>query len=239
MILVNVNHAQAFEITAGATTWYSWWDMEPEDSPDKFEYTPAFLYGPALSVRINGDFSLNTVFLYGEYDGDYKVYYDSFGEWVTFPSKTVRYDSDTSLTYRLNSYLRLFGGFKIAGYKFSVDEYPAYYLPAIEVKNRAYGPAAGLSGVFPAGNNLFLLANGSIIYMLGKSENSVKGKSDIRCPGYNISGSMAYYISSASVTISIGGRYQYLNWDAIDNNGTDADHNFYGITAAATYSFEL
>jgi len=226
------------DITVGANTWYSWWEMEPKDSPDKFEYDPAFLYGPAFAVKFNDDFSLNTVFLYGKYNCDYKVYFETAG-WQTIPADVIRYDSDTSLSYRLSNYLKLFLGFKYTGYKFNSEAEPALYMPEITVKNTIYGPAAGISGVFPLFDNFFLLANGSVLYLRGKSDNSAKGSSDVKCPGYNTSASLAYYISPASVTISIGGRYQYLDWNAVDNNGTDAAHKFYGITAAATYTFSI
>jgi len=236
-LLTSALPSVASDITVGVNTWYSWWDMEPGDSPDKFEYDPAFLYGPAVSVKINDDFGLNTVFLYGVYDGDYSVYFDSLGEWRALPSETTRYDSDTSLSYRLNSNLKVFCGLKVTGYTFKTEAVPSLSMPDIEVKNTAYGPALGLSGVFPLPENFYIITNGSLLYLFGESDNSFKGKSDIRCPGYNLSASLAYYISPASVTLSIGGRYQYLKWDAVDNNGTDATHKFYGITAAATYSF--
>ena len=58
--------------------------------------------------------------------------------------------------------------------------------------------------------------------------------------GMNSSISMAYYIAPASVTLSLGGRYQYFktNFEP-DPNNSDMDHHFYGITAAATYSFKI
>jgi hypothetical protein len=239
MTIINTKQSQAIDITVGANTWYSWWDMNPGDSPDNFEYAPAVLYGPALSVKINDDVGLNTVFLYGIYVGDYSVYFDSLGEWRALPSETSRYDSDTSLSYRLSNNLKAFCGLKVTGYTFKTEAVPSLSMPDIEVKNTAYGPALGLNGVFPLPESFFIITNGSLLYLFGKSDNSFKGSSDIRCPGYNVSASLAYYISPAAVTLSIGGRYQYLNWDAVDNNGTDAAHKFYGITAAATYSFSI
>lgn len=232
----------AADVTIGAATWYSWWDFEPKDSPDKFEFDPALLYGPVIAVKLSNDFTLNSVFLYGEFEGDYKVDFGGATGWQTFTSKTERYDSDTSLSYRLNDYFKIFGGFKYAGYKFTVDSVnalPAYYLPDIEVKNLMYGPAAGLSGIFPLADNFYIIANGSGMYLFGKSENSATRNADIRCYGYNTTASIAYYIPSASVTLSLGGRYQHIKLDAVNNNGTDANHKFSGITAAATYSFSM
>lgn len=235
-VLASAAPSIAADITVGASTWYSWWDFEPKDSPDKFEYDPAFLYGPVLAVKLNDDFSLNFVFLYGEFDGDYKVYYSG---WQSFPSKTKRYDSDTSISYRLNSYIKLFGGFKYVAYKFSVDAVPFYALPDIEVENIAYGPAAGLSFVLPLVDNFFLLANVSGMYLWGKSKNSATETTDGGGWGYNTTASVAYYIPAASMTLSLGGRYQFIRWETESNNGTASDHKFYGITASATYSFTL
>ncbi len=229
----------AADITVGASTWYSWWDFQPKDSPDKFEYDPAFLYGPVIAVKLNDNFALNAVFLYGEFDGDYKVDFGGTTGWQTFPSKTKRYDSDTSVSYRLNSYFKLFGGFKYVAYKFSVDAEPSFSLPDIEVENIAYGPAAGLSFVLPLVDNFFILANGSGMYLWGKSKNSASTDTDGGGWGYNTTASVAYYIPAASMTLSLGGRYQFIRWETESNNGTASDHKFYGITASATYSFTL
>ena len=54
--------------------------------------------------------------------------------------------------------------------------------------------------------------------------------------------SLAYYIESASTTITLGGRYQWFN---IDYEKDDPDEfpesniTFYGLTFSAVYSFEL
>lgn len=224
---------RAADITVGATTWYSWWDLKPKDAPgNKFDFDPAFLYGPVIAVKINNEFSLNSVFLYGEYDGEFKYY--SAGPAST---KAKRYDSDTSISYRLNDYFKFFGGFKYVGYKVTIaEELP---IPEFKVDTDFYGPAAGLSLVLPLIDNFYLLANFSGMYLWGKSDNSQAGNVDGGGWGYNTTGSIAYYIPAASMTLSLGGRYQYLEWRTDKSNMTESDHKFYGITASATYTFSI
>lgn len=215
---------RAADISVGATTWYSWWDMK--DATEDID--PGILYGPAFAVKFNENFNLNFVFLYGEYDA----------EQTGLSSYTYkRYDSDTSIGYRLNDYFKFFAGLKYNAYTSTIDT----IIGDIDLEVQMYGPAAGLSAVIPLGYDFFILANGSGMYLTGSSEQTgaLKAKDDCKGYGYNTAGSLAYYITSASVTLSLGGRYQYikLNWD--DSNTEDSKMSFYGITAAATYSFAL
>ncbi len=213
---------RAADISVGATTWYSWWDMK--DSTATID--PGILYGPALSVKFNEDFNLNFVFLYGTYDTE-----DDDGSGGTLSYTYKRYDSDTSIGYRLNNYFKIFAGVKYNAYTTSVM--------GIDMKVDMYGPAAGISAVFPIGNDFFILANGSGMYLTGKSTTTGSPDSDFKGYGYNTAASLAYYIAPASVTLAIGGRYQYfkLTWD--DSSSPDTKMDFYGFTAAATYSFSI
>jgi len=235
-ILAVATSAMAADITVGASTWYTKWEMKEKDTGSIFNFDPAFLYGPALAVKFNDDLGLNSVFLYGKFDGSYNY----GGAGIITNSETTRIDSDTSLSYRLNGVFKLFGGFKYMSYKFTTDEVPSYY-PSFKVVNKGYGPAGGLSCIFPLVDSFYILANGSIMYLWGKhSNNMASGSSDAKSYGFNTTVSFAYYIPAASVTLSIGGRYQYLKWIA-DPNSVDADskHKFYGVTASATYTFDL
>ncbi|MCL2156069.1 MAG: hypothetical protein FWH53_10420, partial [Leptospirales bacterium] len=67
-ILIPYN-VYALDITAGAATWLAWGEQHSERSETKYtldmESSPAFLYGPTLSVKFNEDFNLTFVFLYG------------------------------------------------------------------------------------------------------------------------------------------------------------------------------
>lgn len=210
---------RAADISVGATTWYSEWKFVDIDTPETID--PGFLYGPALAVKFNDDFNLNFVFLYGEYDASQP------GMSYTYK----RYDSDTSLGYRLNEYFKLFAGVKYNAYTTSVM--------GNDMTFQMYGPAAGLSAVFPLGYDFFILANGSGMYIIGKSSMTGSSDRDFKGYGYNTAASLAYYIAPASVTLSLGGRYQYFDLTPDTSNTDDTKMKFYGFTASATYSFSI
>jgi hypothetical protein len=230
---------RAMDITVGASTWYSWWDMEGKVDNVELEMDPALLYGPALAIKINDNFGFNMIFLYGEFEGEYIADTQSPLGKVSLSTNTKRYDSDTSITYRLTDYVKVFGGLKYMGYEMKGDGNALIYQPPFTVENSAYGPAAGLSFVIPLAQNFYLLANGSGLYLWGSSKNDQSVNTDASCYGFNSTSSIAYYIAPASVTLSIGGRYQYFEWNTDEDNGTESDHAFYGITAAATYTFSI
>ncbi|HOP63509.1 MAG TPA: hypothetical protein PK358_10125 [Spirochaetota bacterium] len=214
----------AVDISAGATTWYSWWDFEEDNTSYTPDIDPTLLYGPALSVKFNDEYNLTFVFLYGKFDMQ-----EGEGSSV----EITRIDSDLALNYRLNNYFKLFFGGKYMGY--TQDN---------GFSHLGLGPGAGISAVFPMGWDFYLLGNVSGLYLWGNHEPSDDSTEDSTQKyneyGFNSSLSLAYYIAPASVTLSIGGRYQYFKTifeDSDDNE--DMTHQFYGVTAAATYSFNL
>jgi hypothetical protein len=209
----------AADLSVGATAWYTAWDYE-DDASDSPEYSPSFLYGPVFALSMTERFSLSFVFLYGEFDMDIVS--------ETMPIK--RYDSDLALNYRITDYFKLFLGCKYAGFTWGTDG-----------KHQAIGPGAGISAVIPLGGDLYLLGNASGLYLWGEEESG----DDFNDPdskynefGINSSLSIAYYIVPASTTISIGRRYQYFK-TSYEKITDELTHHFYGITAAATYSFSL
>lgn len=210
---------RAADISVGATTWYSTWKYD--DGVQATRYDPAWFYGPALSVKFNNDFTLSSVFLYASYDVDLgSIKFD----WN-------RYDSDTSLNVRLNDYFKLFGGVKYLGYKMEIPLNTGHFY--------AVGPAAGLSMVFPLINNFFILGNASGMYLRGKTTQTGTEDTKYKTTGYNTAASVAYYIEPASVTLSLGGRYQYYKLESISSTDDMNKNKFYGITGSATYSFGI
>lgn len=229
MTLLMTSAISAADITAGATTWYCWWDMKEEGSSKK-ELDPVFLYGPVMSVKLSDDFNISFVFLYGKFDmteGDNNT-----------TRKLTRTDSDLALNYRLNNYFKIFVGGKYMGYKQSGFEHSGY------------GTGTGVSFVFPLWDNFFALGNMSGLYLWGKEKKDSSINSGISANdkyheyGTNSSLSLAYYIAPASVTLSLGGRYQFFKTKYEDTNSTDSTntvikHHFYGFTGAATYTFSI
>lgn len=222
ILIVLQGNLKAAEVSVGATTWYSWWDMRTDGGSGSNDVDPTLLYGPALSVKFSDDYNLTFVFLYGKFDMQ-----EDNGT-----NEISRYDSDLALNYRLNSWLKIFAGGKYMAYEMT------------EFYHRSIGPGAGFSAVLPLGGNFYLLGNISALYLWGKHKQNdftgVQQETDYVEYGMNSSLSFAYYISQASVTLSLGGRYQYFRTDfEPDPDNSDMDHQFYGITAAATYSFSI
>jgi len=210
------SNVSAADITVGATSWYAWWDFDQKDNENGTEFDPALLYGPALSVKFNDDYNMTFVFLYGKFD---MIENDGTKE-------MARTDSDIALNYRLNNYFKIFAGAK----------YMSYTMPDFD--HSSAGPGAGISAVLPIGGNFFILGNVSCLYLWGK-EDSRGEKSDFNEYGANSSISLAYYIDSASTTISLGGRYQYFVTDSDIPDSTNITHQFYGVTLSANYSFSI
>ena len=240
----------AVDISVGATTWYSWWDPVSTSGGSSVEIDPAFLYGPALSVKFNDDFNLTFIFLYGEFDATMVADGDSSGGSTKVTSK--RRDSDLALNYRLNNYFKLFGGIKYMGYKYSMDIFHSGYgWFNFKVDHSGFGPGLGISAAYPILDNLFFLASISGIYLWGDEEEKLpwaKEKTEFKEYGMNSSVSIAYYIAPASTVISLGGRFQYYKTAYGDHSGEDGDpdddpvdekNKFYGITLTATYNFSI
>ena len=209
--------AYAYDITVGAATWYTWWDINSENG-DTRSLGPSFLYGPAISLKFNDDFNLTFIYLYGKFDDN---------EAVNVSYKRV--DSDLALNYRLNDYFKVFAGIKYMGFSKPGSIHAGY------------GPGLGVSFTSPITNpiidNLFLLATLSGLYTWGDEEDRFGDKSDYNEYGLNSNLSVAYYITPASTTVTLGGRFQYFKTDYDD--GAINKHFFYGITLAATYTFSL
>ncbi|MCU0844330.1 MAG: hypothetical protein MUC76_05320, partial [Spirochaetes bacterium] len=162
-------------------------------------------------------------FLYGVYDMEM-----SPGE----TQSIKRYDSDTALNYSINRYVKLFGGVKAMGYNWP------------EGSHYGVGPALGVGLTLPLVDSLFLLGNFSGLYGFGREERDEGmggGSSAAREAGFNTTLSLAYYIESASTTITLGGRYQWFTIDYADDSGAFPETTlmFYGVTLSAVYSFEI
>lgn len=215
-------NVSAADITVGATTWYSWWDFDNPDNNDNPDIDPSFLYGPVLSAKFSDDFNLTFVYLYGKFD---------MKETDGYTSEVARNDSDLAINYRLNNYFKTFLGAKYMGYTIS----------EIDFKHIGYGPGAGISFVFPLGGDFYILGNLSGLYLWGTEDDESRTAADYNEFGMNSSVSLAYYIASASTTITLGGRYQYFQTDYESGAGEseNPEHKFYGVTLAATYSFSI
>ncbi|HQP50497.1 MAG TPA: hypothetical protein PKX12_17370 [Spirochaetota bacterium] len=214
---------QSATLGIGASGWYAWWKPEPEYR--EADADPDFLYGPQLLLQFSQSFSVSTVFLMGKFK-----YYDEYnGE--TSTSDITRYDSDTTLTYTLNRYVRIFGGVKFMGYDYSAGSH--YGL----------GPGLGFGLVIPLMEKLFGTVSFSGLYLWGEqTDESSDGDRTMKFIeyGFNNSVSLVYAVSS-SVHISLGGRYFFFRYESTEDQYSDIKekHHFYGVTASAMYLISI
>ena len=208
----------AVDLNLGAATWYSWWEMESDSSKQTID--PTFLVGPVVSLGFSEHWNLSMVFLYG------RLVMDEDGG----NNDINRLDSDISINYVMNNYLKIFGGIKAMGYYWDQGHH------------HSLGPALGIGLTIPIYGNYYFLGNISGMYNYGEhqdddNESGNERRSIIREYGFNSTVSLAYYIESASTTVSIGGRYQYFRDDYELEQSEDQDLRFYGITLSVVYSF--
>jgi hypothetical protein len=224
-----IEQSQAIEMSAGASTWYAWWEKASGGS--SMNLNPTLLYGPVLSLRIDESWSLAGVFLYGRFSSKDKSSNDG-------PDGISRFDSDLSLNYNINRYFKIFGGGKYMGFNWDENNSNG--------KHWSVGPGLGLGTTLPLTQSLYLLFNVSGTYSRGKHEQSNSGSSsggktsvDLNERGFNTALSFAYYIASASTSVNLGFRYHYFYIDYAKNSDRQEDeaHNFFGPTLSVVYSF--
>jgi len=252
----------AADITVGATTWYAFGSRSENVKDDcdrennNYAFEPTFLYGPALSVKFSNDFNLTFVYLYGKFN--YKESYFETGgisdSAHDMKSRAARSDSDLALNYRLNDNFKAFAGIKYMSYEINLSHNVATVGNDklwTHIKHVSIGPGLGFSSTFPITENIFMLATLSGFYLWSSGEEFndywIYGPKANLKVGYNEYGinsnlSVAYYISSFSTVISIGGRFQYfiIDYDKYEPFLINSITNkIYGITLTATYTFSL
>jgi hypothetical protein len=207
-------------LSAGMSIWYADWKFISEDLGDP-EIDPAFLSGPALSYSFEKNWILGTRFLYGQYENG-----SPDGSRDTF-----RFDLDTTLSYKLFRYMKIFSGVKYMGYGSG------------NLLHHSAGPGIGLGLIIPLRGNLFMLGNVSLMYLRGKHNEDGDNEPDIHFTitekGYNLTISLAYYFENASTTLAFGYRYHYFHIDYETEILNAMEMTFYGLSFSAIYSFEL
>jgi hypothetical protein len=212
--------ARAVGVSVGASTWYVHWDTESQSTVN-----PALMYGPVLGLDLGREWSLNSVFLMGNF------------RWETPTQDTYdfRYDSDTTLNYSVFRWLKVFAGFKYMRYDEDLSNEPMY-VPFAErdFSSYAYGPGLGLGLTIPLSGSLFVLGNFSGLYLWGKWSGDSMTFID---KGYNAALSLAYYLPWLPMTITAGYRYQLIKETSHDYTGGYALSKFSGFTLSAVYHF--
>jgi hypothetical protein len=220
--------ASALEMSAGVSTWYCWW--ETVNSQNNMNLKPTLVYGPVLSMRFDESWSLAGVFLYGKFASK-----DKNSQNGGPPDGISRFDSDLSLNYNINRYFKMFGGSKFMGFFWDEN--------GNNGNHWSVGPGLGLGSTLPLTSSLYLLFNVSGTYSWGKHDDSGGGSNGKRTikiveRGFNTNLSFAYYFASASTSVNLGCRYQYLFIDyPSDSSNKDEGHYFLGPTFSVVYSF--
>ena len=238
--LLGSEKAHAIDMTVGATSWCAWGEQKSTgaDSNAAAKSDPALLFGPTLSVKISESFNLTFVYLYGKFN--YEDPGDSF--------KSKRSDADLALNYRLSDYFKVFAGAKYLSFDMMQVEYiSGSNLSVNDGKHEFIGAGFGVTATFPITENLFLLATLSGFSGWGTEKVDVSGSKNfsfnagINDYGINSTLSLAYYITSASTVISLGGRYQYFKtkYDEDKFFPVAIKNTIYGITLSAAYSFNI
>jgi len=220
IILACAGRAHAFGISVGASAWYADWQMKEDRSGSGWNTMDrTLLYGPLLALRFTQDLSLSSAFLYGEFnntngDGETEV--------------IERIDSDTALIYGINQYVKIFAGFKYMGY--TVGSFT----------HASMGPGAGIGLVIPITGNLYVTGNISGMYLWGEDKgNNNPGNNDFTEYAFNSNAALTYAFSSAPVSLSLGGRYQYIESHYEETSDRNMEQRIFGVTISAIYSFEI
>ncbi|MFC1670817.1 hypothetical protein ACFL20_10535 [Spirochaetota bacterium] len=224
--------SNAASMGIGVTTWTSWWDFEQDSQEDSPDIGHAFLFGPAVSIGISPKWKVSAVFLYGKFKPDVPAVDENSTDGGGFPPELKRYDLDVTLSYILLDYFKIFVGGKFMGYEFEGGTH------------MSGGPAIGMGLTLNLVDNLYLLFNVSGMFLFGGQESERSEgtfTADFYEAGVNSSLSLAYYFTPINTTLSIGFRHQFFKTimkDDLENEG-DQMHNFYGITIAAVFSFNI
>jgi len=252
--------AYAIDMSVGATTWVAFGDRyddvkeNRERESNSYAFAPTFLFGPVMSVKLSDEFNLTFVYLYGKFE--YKETFEgSIGlANQDIKSKAERNDSDIAINYNINNYFRAFAGIKYMSYKIDLSVDLAGDTYTNNSKHISLGPGFGFSGTLPVGYNFFLLGTVSGFYLFSKGETfkdyqiytssllPMTIKVGYNEYGFNSTMAIAYYITPASMVISLGGRFQYFIVD-YDNYRyfpiNSITNKIYGVTLTATYNFSI
>ncbi len=218
-----------------------------EDTGD-FRRSSNFLGGPILSIGFLGRWSLSSVFLIGRYSFRESVP-STMGGAANFmgltymrPSCSVnkirrdclKWDSDSTVGCSVNSYFKIFAGFKAQGYQYEqaltltvYTDSDNYFIRNLNDRVMSYGPALGVGLTVPLVENFYLTANFSGLVLWGRESVDMTRslalfpggwsyqlfftpRGRIFSYGCNSTMNLGYYIAKLNTTVQVGGRYQLL-----------------------------
>jgi len=250
--------SHAFNISVGASSWFSWWEpfwlkkkgvFERSD----FNVNPGLLYGPILTLELNEKIHISSIFFFGQFKmKGYRASYLGEFNYSKISTYIMRYDSDTFMTYSILEYIKLIAGFKFLEFQYEYKQklyYSSLYFTK-KVKNKfdEYCPAAGLSVSVPIIKDVFyLIISQSVLYAMGYtfSMDAFELKMPWRSPdkmtnriGLNSGLNLSVMFKKVNIALTFGGRYQYFHIvksnRSVSAYGSKDDH-FAGINASFVY----
>ena len=223
-VLMAQKQAHALDVGVGGVAWYTQWDSWG-GGPDEGVY-PTFMYGGILSLGFTSDWSLSTVFMYGQFEP----------KGTGGPGPIDRYDLDTSLNYNVFRYFKIIAGVKYMGYYWDEETQNG------SAAHYSVGPALGFGLTVPLIWNFYVVCNVTGMYSFGKyDQDNLQGERStlMREYGINSSAGLVYYIEAISTTVTVGFRSQFFRMDYDSDRERDGDFHFWGVFASVVYSFGL
>ncbi len=278
--------ADAVSVSVGGNLWYQWWQPAWEENRFKYNFVmptssgysvfdfknmgtdSSLLFGPVLSLRFLGRFSISSVFMYGKFNYNASGRGTNYYLFIT-PSvnpvvatidsqvsrNLVRWDSDTTGSYSFSDYLYFFLGFKIQGYQYK----EAFFAPPsfwYRTRSRVdtYGTGAGFGTILPLFGDLCFTASASAIVMWGFQSAGIRdtGSTALQiindgkflANGGTFTGGLIYKIHAVGTVVSVGFRYQLLKYyQRLNETGYDIlsgkMERIYGLTFSAVYTLNF
>ena len=245
MVLVDYNaNALTTRLNIGGQVWHANWDCYQKDFYSytihrystlysRYRMPWATLYGPFVSLDLGMKWSISSAFMYTDQFVVNSKYIATYKPDILKKQhhEFIKYDYDLLVKYSVVRSLSFFAGFKLQGYSSEggTDTLALTYVARTWMTQRvsAPGAGAGLGITIPLHEDLYLLANGSSVYLKKTSEKKWKhllvpsslagiypglGKSRVHYDAFGASSSLslAYYVKPAHLTIALGFKHQSL-----------------------------
>lgn len=228
--------------------------VDPRMAATSYKINSAPLYGPLLSVDFMKQWSFSAVFACGNHfraSGDGFLFGTGYNGNFDYSRRSVgifKYDLDATLSYSIIRYVKVFAGMKVQGYE--GDGWLKVINPVTCLRSKnygfnvlGYGPGIGFGVAAPLGENFFLLWNIAGIYMRTRDHliQTLIGYLDgawyernwidiiLNVWGASSNLSFAYQVPTAPVTLSLGFRYQMLNFRVVKSDASQISTNPYPI----------
>jgi len=213
-------------------------DFDP-DSSITLKDGRGSMFGPVLGYNFDTNpFALSAALMvFGNFKQESEYSIPSFSISESMAEELKRADIDIALSYSLDNYLKLFAGYKHTTYKVSMDfEYEIYEWEAV-IKM----PTAGLGYTYPVNDRFLIGLQGGLLYAIPDVTFDGEDLDTENTIGFNIEINGSYVLTPVWL-IQGGYRYQKLNIDFIDYNGTDDVSSadiFNGITLSLLYVVDI